>query len=133
MRSLILENDYIKLRCSNSNLKSYVSFDVINKEKNEISYRLCTTNENFIDGVCNLEIEIISNEDKTLLDAIKLFIDYVFYSIPIHKIEYITLEENIKTIKLLGLIGFKIEANLKNDSYLNGKYQDKIILGLLKE
>lgn len=133
MDELVLENDYLKLKGSSYNSKSDVSFDVIKKDTNKVIFRMYTMQEDLVDGVFSFEIEKIDNEDELLIAAIKMFINYIFYSFPIHKVEYTTLKSNEWIIRILVSIGFKIEADLKRDSYFDGSYQDKIILGLLKE
>lgn len=132
MADLILENNNIKLIASNiENTKSYVSFDVVLKNDKKIICQICTENEDLINGRFELKINIIE-KNEAVIDAIKMFIEYIFYSFPIHKLVYKTLECEKYVLKIMSEIGFKIEAELKNDSYADEKYQDKIILGLLR-
>ena len=132
----MLENEEIKLVASQiENNKSYVHFDVIEKSTKNIIFKIYSEEEDLLNGITGLQIKInYGNEEKIklLYMAIKIFIKFIFYSFPIHKVTYTTLESNILIMKTLEKVGFKVEANLKQDTFKDGEYQDKLIMGILR-
>jgi hypothetical protein len=72
-------------------------------------------------------------DDRKMEEALKLFVDFLFISFPIHKICYKTNQRNINTIKILMKLGFEVEACLKQDIYLGGEYVDKIVLAIFRK
>lgn len=137
MEELVLEDNKIKLVASKTaSPKSLVNFDIINKDSNQVIYQIYTQNENFIDGV--LKVDIVSKEENDFKEeyfknAINMFCKFIFNSFPVNKIQYETYENNFNLINMLEITGFEIEANLKEDSYIDGKYISKIILSIFRK
>lgn len=65
-------------------------------------------------------------------EAIKILIKYLFRRKSAHKIELEVVKENINAISLYKKCGFIEEGIKRSKYYLDGKYIDTIIMGLLK-
>ncbi|MEZ0536753.1 GNAT family N-acetyltransferase [Caldicellulosiruptoraceae bacterium PP1] len=66
-------------------------------------------------------------------EATKLFIRYLFDNLDINRIELDTFDENVRAIKAYQKCGFKIEGVLREAKCIDGKFHDKILMGLLKK
>jgi len=68
------------------------------------------------------------SEIKILDNGLKLIIDYVFEFFPVHKIQFILYESDTEILNILNKNEFVQEACLKEDTFINGKYENKYIL-----
>ena len=66
----------------------------------------------------------------SVLNAI---IDYSFTTLKLHRLFCYSMSENKIALKLYSKLGFNIEGVLKEHIYIDGKYVDYIILGLVKK
>ena len=64
--------------------------------------------------------------------ALKVFIDYAFNEMRLNKIEISIAEENFKSRALPNKYGFKEEGIIRDAEWLNDKYVNHILYGLLK-
>lgn len=83
------------------------------------------------------EFHIIIGEDDCRgkgygTEATKLSLDYVFNELKLNKVFLEVLDFNIPAINLYEKLGFKKDGVLRKDIYLNGKYENHIIMSLLK-
>ena len=65
-------------------------------------------------------------------EAARLLINYGFEFLNLHKIESRVWTFNKRSIKLHKKLGFVIEGRLREEKFIEGKYQDSLIFGLLK-
>ena len=135
MNNIILKNNFIELKPSEKDRpKSYVSFEVVDVVSSQHLFEIFTEGENLTDGYFKMQFSsnINNNKKELIIEAIKLFVDFCFMSWPINKIYYETYQNDTSIIKMLIDYGFKVEANLFEDCYIDGKYIDKIILALYR-
>jgi len=117
-------------------IDKYIELLIIeNETQRSIGYTYCY-NYNSSDGFIYIKIININNEnkfEKNLLEGCLLLFNYIFTMMPIRKIYYEIFEYELEDIKFIKKIGFKLEANLKEDKFFNGKYNNKYILSLYRE
>lgn len=65
-------------------------------------------------------------------DAMKVLMDFIFMQMNINKIRLTVYSHNQSAIKCYKKCGFKVEGLLRQEVYRDGKYYDKISMGLLK-
>lgn len=66
-------------------------------------------------------------------DAIKTLLKYLFLDLKAIKVELEVLRNNYRAIRCYKKCGFIEEIIKKNSIYLDGKYIDTLIMGILKE
>lgn len=66
-------------------------------------------------------------------DALRSFIDFLFNSWNLHRLTMKTWNGNKRASSCYQKLGFKLEGTLRDAYYVNGKYEDELIFGLLKE
>ncbi len=62
--------------------------------------------------------------------ATRLWINYGLQELGLQKIYLNTLSNNIRNIRINEELGFSVEGILRNEVYIEGKYQDIIRMGL---
>ena len=67
------------------------------------------------------------------LEALRLFIDYLFRDAKLHKLAATAPIENIASIVTLKKLGFKTEGMLRHEALVGGVYRDLMRLGLLED
>ncbi len=81
---------------------------------------------------------ILSDSEKThnvpvTFEAISLINDLAFSQLQLNKIYGVVIEDNKGVLKLQKLLGMKEEGRLRQHMYHDGKFQDLVYFGLLKE
>ncbi|WP_261129833.1 GNAT family N-acetyltransferase [Bacillus sp. Marseille-Q3570] len=66
-------------------------------------------------------------------DAMKAFIHYLFQTMNLNRIQLYTWSGNVRAIRSYEKNGFVVEGRMRNDEYIDGKYYDSVVMGLLKE
>ncbi len=66
-------------------------------------------------------------------EAIQLVVEYAFNILNLHKITAGSHCTNIGSVKAFQKAGFVIEGERKKHSFINGKYVDTVLWGLLKQ
>lgn len=66
------------------------------------------------------------------LESIRLLLDYAFGTMNLNRVWLKCAEENEPAVRCYRRAGFKIEGVLRNDLYIGGKYQNALIMGILK-
>ncbi|MFX1481167.1 MAG: GNAT family N-acetyltransferase [Promethearchaeota archaeon] len=85
-------------------------------------------------GVCGIIIGDKENQGKGYgTDAMELLVRYGFNTLNLHRIELETFQFNLRAFKSYKKVGFKEEGIRRKAIYVNGKYHDVYILGLLKD
>jgi UDP-4-amino-4,6-dideoxy-N-acetyl-beta-L-altrosamine N-acetyltransferase len=64
-------------------------------------------------------------------EAITLLKKYAFETLKLHKISARVLAYNTASVKMHEKAGYKIEAHLKDELLINGKYEDLILFGAI--
>ena len=94
---------------------------------------------NSIDWVNRMaEVELLIGEKRYWskgygTEAIKLIAQYAFNRLGLHKLWAGVYAENIAIQKTLTKAGFMPEAILKNELFLNSRWQDRVYFSILKE
>lgn len=65
-------------------------------------------------------------------NAMKMTIDYLFKTLDKHRIISSVHPENINSIRLLERLKFRKEAHFKKSLWIDGKWMDDVIYGILK-
>lgn len=90
----------------------------------------------FLNRVCSVGIFLGDAESLhkgVAKCAMLIFLDYLFNSINIHRVELSVLDFNLAAIALYEKIGFENEGVKKEAYYTGGRYFDVLIYGLLKK
>lgn len=66
-------------------------------------------------------------------DALKIFLNYLFNYWNFNRLTAETWEGNKRAIHCYEKLGFQIEGRLREAYYINGKYYDVIVMGLLRK
>lgn len=66
-------------------------------------------------------------------EAYRLLLDYLFNERNINRVQAYVLESNVASMKMHKKVGYKIEGTLRQSVYKNGKFQDQVLLSVLKE
>ncbi len=65
-------------------------------------------------------------------DALSVLAEYLFNRLNLRRIQLDTWSGNDRAIKSYKKCGFQVEGILKENEFVNGKYYDTVIMGLLK-
>ena len=65
-------------------------------------------------------------------EAVNLFLDYCFNKLHLNKVCLKVLSFNNPAIKMYKKAGFRKEGILREDIFLNGKYEDFIVMSILR-
>lgn len=66
-------------------------------------------------------------------EALELFVDFLFKSKQINRLEIETDVNNIGSKRIAEKCGFVVEGIKKQSCFINGRYRDNVIMGLVKE
>ena len=66
-------------------------------------------------------------------EAYRLLLEYLFNERNINRVQAFVLESNVASMKMHQKVGYKKEGTLRQSVYKNGKYQDQVLLSILKE
>lgn len=92
----------------------------------------------YIDWISrNAELGLYIGEDKYRSrglgkEALKLLLNYAFMEINLHKITLTVLDYNVSAINLYKSCGFTKEGLLREQFWVNGKYENVLLMGLLR-
>jgi len=64
-------------------------------------------------------------------EAMKFLIDYAFNKLRLHKIFLVVAEHNLAAIKLYEKLGFEQEGTFKDQTFINGRFQNEVWMGLI--
>ncbi|MFY0758914.1 GNAT family protein [Metabacillus dongyingensis] len=117
------------------------------REEGRFSIYTCGENSKHIGIIVYRELNIVSRKctlgigigDKEYWnngygsDAMKALIHYLFQTMNLNRVQLDTWSGNVRAIRSYEKCGFVVEGRLRNDSYVDGKYYDTVIMGLLKE
>lgn len=125
-----LEN-FVKSVLDNPNT---IFFAIIEKESNRHIGNVKLGPINWINRTSNFGLMIgdKNNWGKGFAqESFILLLKYAFEKLNLHKVWDMAVVSNIASIKANQKAGFKIEAELKEHVFKNGKYEDVVVLSLL--
>lgn len=121
---------------SSENIKDFVVFIIYHKKDNRPIGNVGLNRIDWINRNANIFWSIGEKEywgRGIAPEASKLLIKYGFTELNLHKISARIFAPNKQSLRLAEKIGFKKEALLKEDLYVDGKYVDTHIFTLLKK
>ncbi|MEG1605153.1 MAG: GNAT family protein [Clostridia bacterium] len=65
-------------------------------------------------------------------EALALLCRYAFHTLNLNRLYLKVYERNVRAVHLYEMAGFRHEGCLREDSYLDGCYEDTLVMGLLK-
>jgi RimJ/RimL family protein N-acetyltransferase len=65
-------------------------------------------------------------------DALWLILRYAFYELNLNRVGLDVISNNIPAIEAYKKVGFSVEGSMRNAVYRDGKYYDRIIMGILR-
>lgn len=65
-------------------------------------------------------------------EAVLLIVNYAFTVMNLNRVWLKCAEENKAAVQCYRKAGFEVEGTLRNDLYIDGKYQNALIMGILK-
>ncbi|WP_257350360.1 GNAT family N-acetyltransferase [Pseudalkalibacillus decolorationis] len=112
-------------------------FSIYTQEENPKHIGLiCYRELNIVARRCTLGIGIGDKEywgNGFGSDAMKALINYLFQTMNLNRVQLDTWSGNVRAIRSYEKCGFVVEGRLRNHAYIDGKYYDTIVMGLLKE
>lgn len=122
---------FVKSILDNTN---YVFFAIIEKETNKHIGNIKLGPINWINRMSNYGL-MLGDKDSWgkgyAQESFILLLKYAFERLNLHKIWDMAATSNIASIKANQKVGFIIEAELKEHTFKNGKYEDVVVLSLL--
>ena len=91
---------------------------------------------NIVSRRCSIGIEVGNKEywgKGYGSDTMRTLIHYLFQTMNLNRVQLETWSGNVRAIRSYEKCGFVVEGQLRNDAYIDGKYYDTIVMGLLKE
>ncbi len=68
-----------------------------------------------------------------MAEAVPVILRYGFTALDLHRIEAVTSAENVPSGSLLRKLGFDLEGTLRQRQFFEGRYEDQLYFGLLKD
>lgn len=151
-------HDYIKLRADDKFKRFYRDSDateersvsliekfiLASKSNPRAMFQLAiTTKDNILIGSCGIRMEydrqasigceLARKWQKSgyAYEAVRELINYGFTSLELHRLYAETISENLAAIKLCKLLGLRIEAELIENKYFQGRWWNTSIMALL--
>lgn len=66
------------------------------------------------------------------LEATRLTVEYGFYKLNLHRIDLGVFAEHEAAVRCYEKAGFKVEGRMREDLFQDGKYRDRLWMGLLR-
>ena len=94
--------------------------------------------KNFNNTINKAELFISIGEPSYLsggygTDAVKTLVEYCFATLNLHKISLRVYESNERAIKCYEKVGFIKEVTLRDEHFVDGKYENVIVMGMLSQ
>lgn len=67
------------------------------------------------------------------LDAVRLILSYAFQTMNLHRVWLKCAEKNERAVRLYKKAGFQTEGVLKDDLFIDGEYQNALIMGVIRK
>lgn len=111
-------------------------FIIAHKDTEEYIGQIDLIKIDWVNRVGTMGIVIGSKENLNKgygTEAIKLLQEFAFNRLNLHKLDLEVREFNKRAIRCYEKCGFRIEGRLRQNFYIDGKYYDTLIMGILKE
>ncbi|MEJ2277226.1 MAG: GNAT family protein [Candidatus Lokiarchaeota archaeon] len=119
----------------------------LKNRENHILFSILTIDDNKLIGNCGITINwkdkigvvgiLIGEKDYHNkgygTEAMSLLVEYSFSTLNLHRIELECFEFNHRAIKSYKKVGFIEEGRKRQAIFINGKYHDRVIMGLLRK
>ena len=126
--------------------KKWVEDTIFNSHNIKLAVCLKDTNT-YIGNVYATDIDMINRSCTTGVligerdywnqgyasEAYRLLLYYIFNERNLHRVQAYVLESNVASLKMHQKVGYKVEGTLRHSVYKNGKYQNQVLLSILKE
>lgn len=66
-------------------------------------------------------------------EGLRVFLRYLFEQWNCHRVELETWMGNVRAIRSYEKCGFQIEGRLRDGFYVDGQYQDRIVMGIIRQ
>jgi RimJ/RimL family protein N-acetyltransferase len=123
--------------------------DIVQSDKNngELVFAIRLLAENTVIGVCRLSdidwksrhaqlhISIVEEAYSTsamFVDVIQTMLQFAYWEANLNRISMQCLEDHMLLQEALDEVGFTDEGRLRQDTYRNGGYVDKVVYGILR-
>ena len=131
-----------------SEAEQRVWFQSLSERKDQIILGIEARKERKLIGTCGLySIEQLNRKAEVRIkigdisywgrgygkEAMTLLLDFAFSDLNLRRLWLKVLPTNISALKLYKKVGFEEEGTLREDLYIQGKYHDLIVMGLLRE
>jgi RimJ/RimL family protein N-acetyltransferase len=64
-------------------------------------------------------------------EAMRLMVEYGFRRLNLHRINLAVFAENEAAVRVYEKVGFKVEGRFRDDMFQDGRYKDRLWMGLL--
>jgi len=115
--------------------EKYGQMVMINKN-DEIIGHICYYKTSLHRDSLEIGSVIYNTEDRVKgigSEAIKLFVNFLFNTKKINRLQVAIMPDNIPAIKTVEKLGFVFEGTLRKSVYIKGKYHDINLFSLLKD
>ena len=133
----LTKKEEIQYYKENIKSKKRIQLGVVDKKRKTLIGMLILYNINHLDGVC--DISAVFNKNDKAINSIQYFkeaqtllIDHAFKKLNLRRIEAAANSKPIYEFNKK-LFGFKCEGVLKERDFINGKYEDRLILALFRK
>ncbi|HET7658682.1 MAG TPA: GNAT family protein [Bacillales bacterium] len=117
------------------------------RERGEFSIYTLEEEPNYIGSIGYRQLDIVSRRCTIGIgigekgywnqgygsDSVQTLVRYLFQTMNLNRIQLDTWSGNERAIRSYEKCGFVIEGRLRKNAFVDGKYHDTIIMGLLKE
>lgn len=123
-------------------------FNTIFDKKDQILFGIEDEENKLLIGTCGLyQLDFISRKAELRIkigekkywgtgagtEAVKLLVKFGFENLNLNRIWLKVIKDNHRAIKSYEKVGFKSEGELVRDMFINNKYKNVILMGLLNE
>lgn len=129
-----LHNQLEWFKKNDSDKTRYV-FAICNNSDNQHIGNVGLSSIDYINRNCMFSIIIFDTRNRGKgagSDATKLALDFAFNRLNMNKVYLKTSEKFIEALKMYQKLGFVKEGVMRQHRYTNGKYENKIMLSILK-
>ena len=68
-----------------------------------------------------------------MTEAVKLMLKFAFEKLKLHRVYATTIEKNTASKRVLEKVGFKLEGIMRESTYIDNKWYNELIFGILKQ
>lgn len=135
-RFVNIETEYNWFDNYMSSRNSNVRLAICSDEDNSIIGLVYLVNINWIFRRCDFGILLGDEKDRGKNNgyiAIKMILEHAFNDLQLNRVEVKVLESNTNAISIYKKVGFIQEGVLRQSVYKEGRFQNQVIMSILKE